>query len=338
MKKIILFLSCIFLLFGCGKYEGNELISELNKKIQNSKNYQMNATLEIYRNEEKFVYDIISTYKEKEYFKVELVNKENNHKQIILKDLESVYVLTPSLNKSFKFQSEWPYNSSQIYLIQPIVLDMEKDEERKIEKNDKGYIITSEVNYTSEKDFEKQKVYFDTEKNIQKVEVIDDKDNIKMVLNIISLQYNIKLESDYFDISKYQNNMNSSEDIKNDSSELENKKTNKTLDSVVYPMYVPSNTYLASQDVINTETGERVIFTFVGDNQFTLIQEKLDSEQTIGFVYGDPYLILDTVGAVTDYSISWLSNGIEYSVISDNMSVDELLTVAQSIKVEAVGK
>lgn len=338
MKKMILFLSCAFLLFGCDKYDANDIITEMDKKIKNSKNYQMNAVLEIYRNEEKFVYDVISTYKEKEFYKVELINKENNHKQIILKNLESVYVLTPSLNKSFKFQSEWPYNNSQIYLIQPIMLDLKNDENRKYEKFDKGYIITSDVNYTSEKDFKKQKVYFDLENNIQKVEVTDSKDNIKMKLDVINLQYNIKLDSDFFSINKYLDNMNYSENTKNDSNTSSDKKSNKTLNDIVYPMYVPTDTYLASQDVINTDSGERVILTFVGDTEFTLIQEKTSDNENVSFVYGDPYLILDTIGTVTDYSVSWISHGVEYSVISDKMSVDELLTVAQSIKVETVGK
>jgi len=42
--------------------------------------------------------------KKKDMYKVSLTNKANNHEQIILKNNDGVYVLTPSLNKSFKFQ------------------------------------------------------------------------------------------------------------------------------------------------------------------------------------------------------------------------------------------
>lgn len=337
MKKMILFLGCIFLLSGCGKYDGNDLINELDKKIENSKNYQMTAVLEIYRNEEKFAYDIVSTYKEESYFKVELVNKENNHKQIILRDLESVYVLTPSLNKKFKFQSEWPYNNSQIYLLQPIIGDVKNDKQRNFSKNDNGYIITSNVNYHSEKDYKKQKIYFDTEKNMKKVEIVDEKDNVKMSLKIINIQYNVKLDSDCFDIRKYENNVKVPENSKQDSTSSE-KNTIDYLEEIVYPMYVPTDTYLSAQDVVSTNLGDRVILTFTGASEFTLVQENLEPTQATGYIYGDPYLILDTVGAITDYSVSWISNGVEYSVISDNMTVDQLLTVAQSISVKTVGK
>ena len=54
-------------------------------------------------NETTYEYDVKSTYKETNNFKVELTNKINDHKQIILRNKEGVYVVTPSLNKSFKF-------------------------------------------------------------------------------------------------------------------------------------------------------------------------------------------------------------------------------------------
>ncbi len=46
---------------------------------------------------------------------------------MILKNDDGVYVLTPALNKSFKFQSEWPENSSQAYLFESLVKDITED-------------------------------------------------------------------------------------------------------------------------------------------------------------------------------------------------------------------
>ena len=45
-------------------------------------------------------------------------------------DDDGVYVLTPSLNKSFKFQSDWPYENSQIYLLNALIKDIEKDSKK----------------------------------------------------------------------------------------------------------------------------------------------------------------------------------------------------------------
>ena len=68
-------------------------------------------------------------------------NKESMYKTaiVILKNEEGVFVLTPSLNKSFKFQSDWPYNNSQSYLLQNILNDIENDDERKIAQAESKY-------------------------------------------------------------------------------------------------------------------------------------------------------------------------------------------------------
>ena len=50
-----------------------------------------------------------------------------------------VIVLTPSLNKSFKFESEWPYSNSQVYLLQSLLQDLNNDKALVLEKKDNGY-------------------------------------------------------------------------------------------------------------------------------------------------------------------------------------------------------
>lgn len=362
MRKIFVFLGVLLLVCGCGKYDDKDLIKDLSKKIDNSNAYHMIGTLEIYRNEEKYTYDVDSSYKKDDLFKVNLVNQNNNHEQIILKNAQGVYVITPSLNKSFKFQSDWPYNNSQIYLLQPIITDLNNDNKRTFEKLDNGYVLTSKVNYSSERDFNIQKIYLDKDKNITKVEVLDNYNNVKMCLTVTDIDFKAKFDNNYFDANKYikqptqkENSINT--DKKEETSE--NKKqqgekqnesnseqteqqtadaTTSKIEDIVYPMYLPIDTQLSGQDVIETSNGERVILTFTGESPFTVVQETLSDETAINYIYGDPYLILDTVGSITDYSVSWISNGVEYSVMSDTMEIDELLTVAQSISVKVVGK
>ena len=331
MKKMFVFLVVFLFISGCGKYSDKDLIKEISKKVESSTAYHLSGTLDIYRNEEKYTYSVDSSYKEGDLFKVNLINQNNNHEQIILKNKEGVYVITPSLNKSFKFQSDWPYNNSQIYLLQPIITDLNSDSERLFEKTNDGYILTSKVDYSSEKDFNIQKIYIDKDKNIKKVEVLDDNNNVKMCLTIIDIDYKAKFDNNYFEASNYVKQIE-------ENKETNNNTTTSKIEDIVYPMYVPIDTQLLSQDIIETTNGERVILTFSGESAFTIVQETLNDTQTTNYIYGDPYLILDTVGSITDYSVSWISNGVEYSVMSDNLEIDELLTVAQSISVKTVGK
>lgn len=327
MKKFIFLLFCI-LLVGCGKYNEKDAYEELKASINELKSYHLTGELLIYRGEDSYNYNVDVTYKANNSYRVSLTNKINNHQQIILKNTDGVYVLTPSLNKSFKFQSDWPYNNSQIYLLGMIITDLDKDEERVLEKNEDGYSFMSKVNYSTNSELVKQKVYVDKDLKITKVEVLNDLNNVQMKMDFTKIEYNKDYDDSYFQI---ENNMSISG---------ETQTTMNELDSIIYPMYVPVNTYLTSQDKVDLDTGERIILTFDGDTPFMLVEEtvKIDDDIETSIIYGDPYLISDTVGAVTDYSITWISNGVEYYLVSDVMEPLEMINVAQSITVSAVVK
>ena len=67
---------------------------------------------------------------------------QKDQSQIILRNEEGVFVLTPALNKSFRFQSDWPQNSSQAYLYESLVRDILQDKKNlTFEKTDKYYIF-----------------------------------------------------------------------------------------------------------------------------------------------------------------------------------------------------
>ncbi|MEG0995308.1 MAG: outer membrane lipoprotein carrier protein LolA, partial [Bacilli bacterium] len=75
--------------------------------------------------------------------------------------------------------------------------------------------------------------------------------------------------------------------------------------------------------------------SFDGEKPFLLVEETSNTEQdfTIIPTFGEPYLMVDTVGALTDNSLSWTSNGIDYYIVSDVMNKIELLEIAKSISI-----
>ena len=357
MKKFFVFVSitfCLFLTTACGKYGEDDLVKDLSKKIESLESYNLTATLEIYRNEEKYTYEVESSYEEDDNFRVSLINKNNNHEQIILKNEDGVYVLTPSLNKSFKFQSDWPYNNSQIYLLQPLISDMKMDEKRTFEQLDDGYKLKTSVNYSNDKSLVSQNIYIDKDLNITKVEILNKQNEIKMVLNIIEIDYKADFDDNYFNVgeefdSQTKKGQNEKEESKVEEKEetdslgdekdlSSNTKETTSSESIVYPMYVPVDTYLSSQDVLQMDEGERIILTFAGTSPFTLIQETVSKDISSDFVSGDPGFILDTIGVISENSVNWISNNTEYYVVSESLDTDELLSVAQSISVMPIGK
>ena len=106
MKKKILFILLVgvFLLSGCGKTSESSIIKDLEKKINNSKSYYIEGTLEIVNNEDLYTYDVKVSYAKGDNYKVNLTNKVNNHEQVILRNSDGVYVVTPRINKSFNFK------------------------------------------------------------------------------------------------------------------------------------------------------------------------------------------------------------------------------------------
>jgi len=317
----------VFLMTGCFGRGKKDVIKELEKKVDGLNSYYIKGELEIINNEDNYTYDVEVSYKKEDNFKVDLINKTNNHEQIILKNSEGVYLLTPSLNKSFKFQSDWPYNNSQIYLLQTLIKDIKNDEEKTIEETENGYKITTNVNYANNRNLTKQYIYTDKNANITSVEIVNNNNIIKMKMKFTKIDLGATYKDDYFDLNKNMKN-------------VETESTIKTIEDIIYPMYMPENTYLKSQDTINLDDGERVILTFAGEKPFTLIEQTVsvtdDYEMTM--VYGDPEILLDTIGSITDNSVSFISNGIEYYAVSEVLDQKQLLEVVNSISVLPVGK
>ena len=333
MKKKILCGLLIFGLFiftGCNT-QNQDIVSSLTKKISKINGYHITGTLEVTNNETTYQYDINVDYQKDEKYRVSLKNKTNDHEQIILKNAEGVFVLTPSLNKSFKFQSEWPYNNSQSYLYQTILEDIKNDSKKTVETKNDGYIIQTSVNYSNNKDLVSQKIYLDKKANITKVEVLNRNGIVKIRMNYTQTDLNKKFDKNYFDLSQ---NMKLTEQ------KTETKKTSLEIDDIVYPLYLPDNTYLESQETIATDEGDRVILTFTGDSPFTLIEEKVNaSEDTVIVpVYGDLEFINDSIGNISDQSASWISDGIEYYAVSNTLEKEELLQMVNSMNTIPVGK
>ncbi len=330
MKKICLILCACLMLVGCGTYSTKDAVKDLEKKLNNLKGYNLTGTLEITNNDDVYKYDVEASYAKEDNFRVSLKNKTNNHEQIILKNNDGVYVLTPSLNKSFKFQSDWPYNNSQTYLLQTLLSDIQNDDKKEFKTTNNNYVFTTTVNYPNNNDLVKQNIYFDKKLNPKKVEVMNKEGDILIKMNFNKIDFKAEFKDNYFNLEQ---NMKTAK--------TENTTTTVSkIEGDTYPMYVPENTKLADKEVVEVDEGQRVIMTFEGDNPFMFVQQtaNIEDELAIVSVYGEPFQLATSVAAVSDNMISWVSNGIEYYVVADNMSKDELMNVANSVTAMPVSK
>ena len=380
MKKIIvLAIGLMLFVTGCGSKSEEDLIAKFEKNVSNSKSYTLKGNMEILSNEETFTYSIEANYLQDDFYKVTLVNQTNNHEQIILKNNDGVYVVTRALNKSFKFQSEWPSNSSQSYILSSLVKDIKSDESKVLEEQDKNYVIKTAVNYPNNSSLTYQKIYFDKDMNLEKVEVYDKEDivNIKVVFSSIDLKSGLKEEDflleDLIDMNAETKEDSTNNENKNNNQEDNTSNNNKTnsateenttnetsnntttnenenideeceneecdtkssniLDSIIYPLYIPSETYLSNSEEIDTDEGNRMILTFAGDKNFVLIEEvaSVASDFEIIPVYGDPIMLSDTIAAKSANSMYWTSDNVSYYLTSNDLSTEEMVTIAESL-------
>ncbi len=325
MKKILLSLVVLLLLVtGCGKNSETSIINDLEKKVNKSDAYKVSGELEIVNNDEVYTYDIEVSYKKENNYKVSLTNQANNHTQIILKNADGVYVLTPALNKSFKFQSDWPYSNSQVYLLKSLVNDIKETKEKDFKQTDNGYMLTTKVNYPNNSKLVKQTIELDKNGNFKRVKVYDSNNVICMTMVFDVIDYSPTFKKDYFDLNTIMSTYSIDE---------ESVKETTAIDDTIYPLIIPNGTKLVSEEKIKKDIGDRIIMTFDGDKPFLLVEESavVEDEFTIIPTYGEPYQLMDTLGVMTNNSLTWVSNGIEYYIVSDVLNQDELVEVAQSI-------
>ncbi|MBQ6687309.1 MAG: outer membrane lipoprotein carrier protein LolA [Bacilli bacterium] len=355
MKKLLVL--CLLLLFitaGCGKVTKESAVKTFVSDVNGSKSYKINGKMEIVNNEETFTYSLEAYYLKDNYYKVILVNQTNNHEQIILRNNDGVYVVTPSLNKSFKFQSEWPFNSSQAYILESLVQDIKNDENVTMEETENNYILKSSVNYPNNTELTYQKIYFDKKMNIESVEVYNKDDIVKIKVAFTNVDLKAGLDNDDFVLDDLidddccgnvdctnKNCENPEMDDTTDNNETPNQttenssseQTSGSIESIIYPLYVPTNTHLKTSEKIDTENGERVILTFSGDKDFILIEEtaKTSEDFEVIPVFGDPMMVSDTLAALSANSLSWSTNNIDYYLASNDLSQEEMITIASSI-------
>ena len=189
-------------------------------------------------------------------------------------------------------------------------------------------VIYNKIEFTNFENLVKEKIVLDKNLNFKRVEVYDDDNNLQMKMKFNEVDKKASFNDKYFNVK---------ENMKSKNTETE--ETMSTIEDTIYPMYLPSGTYLSGEESIAKEDGERVILTFAGESPFILVQETVKKEEIDDIpVMGNPSFVLDSVGAVSNNSIDFISNGVEYYLSSDSLTTEEMMQIAESISPVAVMK
>ena len=323
-----------FGLVGCRTMSEDDVVGRLSSNLEDATTYVASGIMEVESEGEIHVYAVEIGFAAPEFFRVTMRNEATGNEQVILKNGDGVFVLTPALNKQFKFQSDWPLTSSQVYLYQSLLIDLLNAETTEFVVCDDFYTFTIPANYQANTDLTNQIMQFDR-KNLTPslINVVDGTGVPRLSMQFNSFEWNTELSDDYFVAEAI---MEQAIDVMGDAVVIT---VTDVWDAQLYPRYYPEGSQLIDRTRIETAHGERVILTFAGDHEFTIIQESARVRDVLApeLIQGEPIMVNGTIAVISDNSLTWQRNGVEFFLVSQTLDRNQFVTVASSI-VEAYDK
>lgn len=331
-KRVNLFMliavSLMIVLAACGEKSQENVLSKLEDKLEAMDGYKAKAGMTMLTGKESQNYVIDILHKKEDYYRVALSSeRDEENNQVILKNDDGVFVLTPALDKSFKFQADWPENSSQPYLYQSLVNDIKEDKEATFTSTDSHYIFHVKTNYQSNNNLPTQEISFDKKDFTPVLVQVFDKDQ-EVLVEVKFSEFEINANTKTEDFNVEENIETSTLDVPVSVDEPEGALT------VLYPVET-IGAELADKKEMNLENGERIVMTFTGENNFTLVQERMTDYPTLSTpkeVTGEIVHLGFTVGILSEDAIEWNYNGVDYYLTSEDLTKEELIEVATSVR------
>ena len=190
------------------------------------------------------------------------------------------------------------------------------------------YVFLTKTNYQNSTNLPYQEVYFDKKSYTPTgVKIMDKDKNVLVEVTFKDIELNPNFAKNDFDRETILEETLADMSVSNmDQKDL----------AVMFPLETLGAELVEKQEV-QVEDGERVIMTFKGDRNFTLIQEKVTAVPTSGGeqieeVTGDVINLGYSIGALTNNTIEWNYNGTDFYLASEDMTMEELIEVASSIE------
>ncbi len=325
-KKYIAIIAGVVLLVGvfCFLKLRPSSLEKMMKEANDYKSYQLVCNMEMLENDELKSYQVTSSYAsidDKDYYKVELYDKSLNQAQVIVRNQDGVFVLTPSLNQIFQFKSDWPNNSPKPYIYQSL-LSFIKD--NKPEKVKDGYLVNGKMTYENDDRIKSQEIKFDKNLKPVYVTVFDDDGTEIIKLTTTSFKANQDMKKEAFLQDQIMK-------------ESQNQYSSASSSLPLYPVALMGST-LENEKVAKIDQTTNHILKFTGDKSFTIIEsgssasEKVDVE----VVNGKMIDLIDGIAFENENQMTYVSSGVVCSLYSHDLTKEEMLAVLSSMQASNV--
>lgn len=353
-----------FVLAGCGGKNADSIVKDLDKVVSKMESYQGSGTMTLHTGQQPQKYKVEVWYQKPDYYRISLTNEKRDITQIVLRNNEGVFVLTPQLNKSYRFQSDWPKNQGQVYLYQTLVQSIMMDNSRQFAEDKDAYVFDVMAANYQNGSFARQKIWLDQDSYAPKrVEVTDTSAHTMVEVDFDSFEFGTKFDNSAFDMNQNMggqkakpsdsaqpsqgadnaNSPDASKDNQTSGQEVD-PTTAAPQESVTIiepdPEALPVGVQLIEQptDVqLGDSTG--VMLRYSGAYDFTIL-EMLSRDQAVTLMKGLAIDLGFTMGHLTQgetSTLTWTYNGTEYRLISSDLEQADMVKIAQSME-ETSGK
>ncbi|WP_018750968.1 outer membrane lipoprotein-sorting protein [Paenibacillus sanguinis] len=364
MLTIVIITSLV--LAACGKKDANGVVKDLDKTVAQLESYQGSGTMTLYTGDKPQEYKVEVWYQNPSFYRIALTNAQKDITQIVLRNDQGVYVLTPSLNKSFRFQSDWPENQGQVYLYQTLARSILSDSSRQFESDKDSYIFEVAANYNTHA-LVRQKIWLAKDNYAPKqVQVSDAEAKVVVEVKFDSFDFDAKFDEKSFDMQHNLDaaaeqsqgtllevdengmlvektpadaaagNVDESEATTGEMATPGDKADSASIEpfGVIVPTYLPDGVLYEDDTVLENEGRSTVLLRYGGTYQFTLT-ESHSPDRTASLVPGEVVDMGFTVGLLTGdalQTLTWTVDGLEFRIASEDLPVTEMIKIAASMQ------
>ena len=115
------------------------LVKKLEKEWGNVNGYSLVAKMNMQSGAQTKQYNVEVWHTKPDFYRVQVNEKDNEATQVIVKNDEGVFVVSPSLNKTYEFQSDWPNKNSQAYFIHTLLSDLKAVKDLQMKESDNEF-------------------------------------------------------------------------------------------------------------------------------------------------------------------------------------------------------
>ncbi|UOF92123.1 outer membrane lipoprotein carrier protein LolA [Fodinisporobacter ferrooxydans] len=314
-------------LAGCGIKTSDSVVKELDHVSKSLTSYKSTAMMSVKMQNSIQKYYIETWYQAPDEYRIALGNENKEISQVIVKNKEGIFIVSPQLKKTFRFKGEWAENQGHIYLYHSVIHRILDSKDKHYSSGD-GYVAFDMPMNPENPLVARQKIELDAKTLYPKqVILLDRKDTPIVTVQYDSFKTGVSFDKDAFDPQKaLALAQNSDVAVMAGSKDF----------GVVEPAYLPIGTKKLAQD---TETDHTILIRYAGQHPLTLVEERPAPKEsvltsgTLYDIYGLPIILTGTNDARTMY---WLNHNVQYS-LSSSMPIGEMEKVAAST-MASVGK